>query len=285
MKSGVMLATVLIALATGAVVRGAGTLTAPGGAPFRIVAADTVRQGDPVYELVGGVVLEREGVRLGAQRMVYDRSSGRLEAWGGVEITDPTFALACDHLVLATREDEVVAWGGASLRQREDRGEGAFETELTGVQIRLHPKEKRVQVLEDVVLTRFVVEGAERRSVDLRVRCRSLDALSGARQSTFKGDVVVESPTVGARGDRALFDQASGRFYVMGGARAWNFDEGGRPVNVVAGDKIVYVTGQRRTVVVGNVTADVRPDTRTGTRTIPLKPDPATRGDEGVPRE
>jgi len=247
--------------------------------PFKVLHADAVSHGTNRQELVGNVIVEREGVRLQAGRMVYDTAAGVLDAWRDVEITDPSFRLTCTRLTFTTKEDEAVAWGDPTLHQREDRDGHHFETTLTGVQIRLFTKDKRVQVLEDVVLTRTKVAN-DVRVVELRVRCRSMDALSGAKRSTFQGGVAVVTPSVGASAERALYDQLADKFYLLGGAKAWNFDASGNKVNVIEGDKIVYFTKQKRTIVIGNVTADVEPDIKTGERAIPLQVSPVSRPGE-----
>ena len=257
-----------------------------GGEPVRIIDADSMTQGPRYCNLAGNVVVARGQLRLSADRMRYDRQSGALEAWGAVEVFDPAFSLTCSRLTFSTRTDEAVAWGNPTLRQKEEEAGGreTFETELTGVQVRVFSRERRVQVLEDVALTRYKVVGGVR-VVDLRVRCRSLEALSMARKSSFKGGVAIETPLVGARGERAVFDQVSGKFYIIGRASAWNFDGSGRKINVVRGDKIVYFTREKRTVVIGNVTADVAPEKRTGERRIPVRVSPVVRPGEAMPDE
>ena len=248
--------------------------------PIRIVSADRVRQDRDVQELFGSVVLERGELRLSAARMRYSRRDGILEAWDAVEIRDPDFLLECARLSFDIHKEEVVAWGDPRLIQREGTGARSFETELVGVQVRIFAKERRVQVLERVVLSRFLLDKGERASVELRVRCRVVDALTQARRSVFKGDVSIETPTIGAVGQRALFDQMAGTFYILGGAKAWNHDESGQAINVIRGEKIVYFLDDRRSVVIGGVTADVEPDVRTGSRVIPLRVDPVTRSGE-----
>ncbi len=248
-------------------------------APFKVLHADAVSHGDNRQELVGNVIIEREGIRLYAGRMVYTKSIGLLEAWRNVEIRDPSFNLKCARLTLKTKENEAVAWGNPLLTQKEKKNDKSNETTLTGVQVRIFSKEKRVQVLEDVVLTRYEIKG-EKKVVELRVRCRSMDALTAAKRSTFKGGITVETPQIGAGAERALYDQLSNKFYLIGAAKAWNFDSSGRKVNLIEGDKIVYFTREKRTVVIGNVTADVEPEIKTGERTIPVRMDPVSRPGE-----
>jgi len=254
-------------------------------APIKIVSADTVRQERDAQELLGNVVLDRGGLRLSATRMRYSRKDGVLQAWDNVEIRDPEFVLLCDRLSFDIRNDEVVAWGAPRLIQREEKSARAFETELTGVQVRIFPKERRVQVLEQVVLSRYLLKQGKRNAVELRVRCRSLDLLSAARRSVFKGGVSIETPTIGATGDHALFDQLAGTFYILGRSEAWNYGDSGCRVNVVRGEKIVYFLEERRSVVIGGVTADVEPDVKTSARAIPMRVDPVARPGEVLENE
>ena len=275
----ISLALLLLLLTSGAIAQGRNEK-----APFKVLHADAVSHGENRQELVGNVIIERDGIRLYAGRMVYTKDEGRLEAWRSVEIRDPSFNLKCSRLTLKTKENEAVAWGNPLLTQREDKSDKRFETTLTGVQVRIFTKEKRVQVLEDVVLTRFEIKG-QNRKVELRVRCRSMDALTGAKRSTFKGGLSIETPQIGASAERALYDQMANKFYLIGVAKAWNFDSSGRKVNLIEGDKIVYFTKEKRTVVIGNVTADVEPEIKTGERNIPVRLDPVSRPGEVLANE
>lgn len=240
--------------------------------PFKVVHADAVSHGSNRQELLGDVIVERDEHELHAGRMVYSSESGLLEAWRNVAIKEEDLELECRRLSFSTRKDEAVAWGDAKLHQKELRGRRRYLTTLSGVQIRLFTKEKRVQVLENVLLTRYLEE-KNGKSVELRVSCRALDALYSTMKSTFKGNVEVETSTVGARAQRAIFDQRSGKFYLLGNAQAWNFDASGNRINIITGDKIVYFTKEKRTVVIGNVTASVEPELQSTERKLPLSVD------------
>ena len=123
-----------------------------------------------------------------------------------------------------------------------------------------------ISALEDVVLTQW--ELRPRPELILRIRCRSMDALMEGKRSMFKGNVRVSTPELGATGKRLYFHQVDRKFYVVGDARAWNFDEKGKRTNMIVGNKIVHFLDDRRSVVLGGVTAQVYPDKKTGRRTL-----------------
>ena len=242
--------------------------------PIEIVHADAGTQGGTRRELVGNVQVRRGGMKLRADRVVYRPREEMLEAWGDVKLQDPVFRLSCRRLTLNGRSNEVVAWGAPVLRQEElDGAGGRTVTTLSGMQVRIFIDERRIQVFDEVELARSKEDGGKK-NVELRVRCKAVEALSGIKRSTFKGGVWLDTPSVGARAQRALYDRMAGRFYLPGGAEAWNYSTSGARTNVIEGDKIIYFIREKRTIVIGNVTADVEPDVKTGPRPLPLHSSP-----------
>jgi len=241
---------------------------------YKIVHADAVSHGGVRQELSGNVVVEFGKIRLKASRMVYDSSKSELKAWGNVEIVDPSFKLFCSRLNYYIKKSEAVAWGDPRLIFIEEATDGKeSKTILKGVQIRIFSKEQRVQVFEDVVLVKHKASSDESGAIEFRVQCESMESLRRVRRTTFKGKVMLETPTVGAASDKAIFDQLNSRFYLLGNSNAWNYSLSGDKVNSVEGGKIVYFLKEKKTVVIGNVMADVLPDVKTGERIIPLRID------------
>lgn len=237
---------------------------------YKIIKADAVSHGTSRQELSGNVVVEFGEIRLSAGRMVYTPAKKELNAWGDVKIIDPTFNLYCDRLNFSLGKNEAVAWGSPRLVFMEGKGnQKVSKTVLTGVQIWIFSKEQRVQVFEDVCISKYEASADDRAEVEFRVRCTSMEALRRVRRTTFKGQVRLETPTVGASSSRGIYDQLNNRFYLLGDSRAWNYSVSGEKVNSVEGDKIVYFLKEKKTVVIGNVVADVLPDVKTGERVIP----------------
>lgn len=253
-------------------------LPAVEGNNYKIIQADAVSHGASRQELSGNVIVEFGDIRLSAGRMVYTSLKRELNAWDEVKIIDPTFNLYCDRLNYSLQKNEAVAWGNPKLVFVEGKeGKEISKTVLTGVQIWIFTKEQRVQVFEDVCISKYGSSADDKAEVEFRVRCTSMESLRRVKRTTFKGEVSLETPTVGASAARGLFDQLNNRFYLLGDSKAWNYTLSGDKVNSVEGDKIVYFLKEKKTVVVGNVVADVLPDVKTGERVIPERIDNAVR--------
>ena len=246
---------------------------------YKIVHADAVSHGASRQELAGNVVVEFGDIRLSAGRMVYEPSKSQLQAWENVKIIDPSFSLYCSRLSYALKKGEAVAWGDPKLVFSEAKGQDMVaRTVLTGVQIWIFSKEQRVQVFEDVVISRYEPSSDNSGNIEFRVQCESMEALRRVQRTTFKGSVILETPSVGAQSERAVYDQLNKRFYLLGNSKAWNYSLTGDRVNAVEGEKIVYFLKKKKTVVIGNVVADVKPDVKTGDRKIPARVDTLSIG-------
>lgn len=242
---------------------------------YRIVQADAVSHGSVRQELSGNVIIEFGDIRLSAGRMVYNSAKKELKAWEDVKVIDPAFNLYCGRLNYSLKKNEAVAWGNPRLVFLEGKDQQKVsKTVLTGVQIWIFSKEQRVQVFEDVCISKYEAAGSDDRgAVEFRVRCTSMESLRRVRRTTFKGNVTLETPTVGATASKGIYDQLNSRFYLLGNSKAWNYSLSGDKVNSVEGDKIVYFLKEKKTVVIGNVVADVLPDVKTGERVIPHRVD------------
>jgi lipopolysaccharide export system protein LptA len=138
---------------------------------------------------------------------------------------------------------------------------------MRAVQLRLFPREGRVEAIEDVEVEQTRRIGGEP-VIEMRVTCRVAEILARGKRNIFKGDVRVETPDIGAEAGRMLFEQESRRVYLLDGARVWNYDSGGKRLDELQGDKVIYFLDEARTVALGGVRASVVPEGKPGQRTL-----------------
>ncbi len=245
--------------------------------PLRILHADRapVDRGQEELVLEGHVRVARGTATLSGEHLVYRRKARILEMRGEVAILDRDSRLRADYLLYDLGEDAATAWGSPRLVQ----GTGGSESEqvaLEAVQLRLFPKEGRVEAIEDVRVEQSRGEGLDRR-LEMRVRCRVAEILARGKRNVFKGDVRLDTPEVGATSGRMLYEQESRRAYLLDGARVWNYDSQGERLDELSGDKIIHFLDEGRTIALGGVRAQVHPEASTGTRFLGTPGEAGTR--------
>jgi lipopolysaccharide export system protein LptA len=235
--------------------------------PIRILHADRLPldRGQETLELEGHVRVAKGTTTLSGEHLKWTRSRQLLELRGDVVVQDKDFRLGSEHLLYDLAADAATAWGRPRLAQ--EAGQGAQEIVMRAVQLRLFPKEGRVEALEDVELEQLARTGSES-TLEMRVTCRVGEILSRGRRNVFKGDVRVETPDIGATAGRMLYEQESRRVYLLDGARVWNYDSGGKKLDELRGDKVIYFLDEARTISLGGVRASVHPEGRPGQRTL-----------------
>jgi len=236
--------------------------------PIRILHADRLPldRGQGVLELQGHVRVARGDATLSGEYLKWNRDTKILEMRGDVVVQDVGFDLRSDHLLYDLEEDAVTAWGRPRLRQKPEVA-GGQEIHMRAVQLRLFPKEGRVEALEDVEIEQLAGQGAAA-VLEMRVTCRVAEMLSRGRRNIFKGEVRVDTPDIGAVAGRMLYEQESRRVYLLDGARVWNYDSGGRKLDELRGDKVIYFLDEARTISLGGVRAQVHPEKTPGRRSL-----------------
>jgi lipopolysaccharide export system protein LptA len=223
-------------------------------------------RGQDVMILEGHVRLSKGDTILSGQHMKWLRKQRTLEIRGDVLVKNHTSRLSSEHLLYDLGEDAVTAWGRPRLHQFPPQG-GGEEVIMRAVQLRLFPKEGRVEAIEDVEVEQSRGLGNER-VIEMRVNCRVAEVLARGKRNIFKGDVRVETPDIGARAGRMLYEQESRRVYLLDGARVWNYDSRGRRLDELQGDKVIYFLDEARTIALGGVRASVVPEGKPGQRPL-----------------
>lgn len=236
--------------------------------PIRILHADRfpMDRTQEVVILEGHVRVSRGKAILSGEYLEWKRKQEVIEIRGDVAITDESIRLDADELLYDLSDESLTAWGSPRILQLPESGEG-FQTELKAVQLRLFPREGRIEALENVEVTQSKVvpgeDGAPDRTVpEMKVTCRVAEVLARGKRNVFKGDVAVETSDIGARAGRVLYEKESRRVYLLDGATVWNYDSQGKRLDELRGDKVIHFLDGGRTVALGGVRALVHPEAK-----------------------
>jgi lipopolysaccharide export system protein LptA len=133
------------------------------------------------------------------------------------------------------------------------------------------------QILEgkdDVVLVRHVkYEGDWEK--DYEIHSKFVSSLYGKGRSTFRDNVAIEASKVGAVSDRATFYQDHSKLYLIGHAKAWEYDDDRQKQNEVEGEKILHDLTTGKSQVLGGVGAALKEEK------APANPDAPRRRPRG----
>ncbi len=239
--------------------------------PFKLLHADSIEERGDAYILNGAVSLIQGQSRIRADEIIFDKRSRIMTARENVVLEDGTFRLECGAMEYETDADTIMAYDNLKLRYEEGDDTAV---ELSAFRMILHPRARRIEAREAVVLTRYERGGTSRKKILSRIRCERMKADIPMGTTSFEGHVYLETPSVGACAGRCTILDATGRIILEGAAAAWNYDEKGNPVNRIEGSRIVHIPSQRRTLVMGGVTAELHLDRKTKEKELPLEEDP-----------
>ncbi len=209
-------------------------------------------------EVVGNVRLTRGQFVLTADRLTYEKKSDTALAVGIVGASDGDFELTCSRLRYLAGKELAIAWGDPKVTRRSPLAEGGHEVlELRGTQVTMDLAEQRIEGLDRVVVTRWI-DRRGFRTLDFRVHAEEVEIDQVGRSSLFRGDVSIESPTLGARADRAWLEEPLDRLTLLGDARAWGLGPDGQQTDRVSGNKILHFLKASRSIVFGAVEGRIR---------------------------
>ncbi|MBI4858879.1 MAG: hypothetical protein HY815_01190 [Candidatus Riflebacteria bacterium] len=235
----------------------------------KIAGDRTLQVSEDVFEFIGHVRMERRGHVLETDRILYNRKTQELTAIGNVLLSDPRYTLSCGRLVFYGPQEMGVAWESPKIVEtvRGPDGEIVDRMEITAFQMTFYSADQRVEGLERVRIYR-TVRRKDKLELDFKITADSMDTNLVTRMSVFKGEVQVDSPTYAVEASRLIFDATSERFTCIGNARVVGFDASGDRISSVEGNKIVHLIREKRTLVMGGVTAAVVPDKPLGHRQV-----------------
>ena len=249
----------VLAVLLGGLVWTAPCVAAEGEIPFEVSGdvMPTDAGGDTV-EVSGNVRVVRGSFVLTCDHLQYEKKSDSALATGEVEARDGTFVLTCRRLDYRVGRELALAWENPLIRRTTAAAGGASElVEMKATRIALDVAGERVEGLDRVELTRWVVTGG-RRTLDVRVRCDELEIDQSVRSCLFRGNVEIESPDLGARARRAFLEEPLDRLTLIGGAEAWSVGPKGEKTDRVSGTKILHFLKAKRSLVFGGVSGRMK---------------------------
>lgn len=247
---------------------GDGVYKAPG-TQIHITGDTTSPLGGDVAEVVGHVKLQRRGMQLSSDKLRFDRKKGEFIATGNVVVADPHYTLSCGKLTFYGQQEMGVAHESAKILEtrRGADGEISERMEMTAFQITVYSNESRVEGLERVRIYRMVRRDGKL-ALDFKVTADSCDSNMVNAESVFKGQVKVESPSYTIECKRLIFDQTADRMTCIGDAKVTGFGPKGEVASKVEGAKIVHLIREKRSIVMGGVSATLIPGRPTGLRQL-----------------
>jgi len=235
----------------------------------RISGDRTVMVSKNVVEFHGHVRMERRGNVLQTDHIRYDRTTGELVATGSVVLSDPRYSLACGRLIFYGPQEMALAWESPKITEVVMDADGSIKErmEITAFQMTLYSTEQRIEGLERVRIYRQI-RRAGKLELDFKITADSMDANLISRQTVFKGDVKVDNPTYTVQARRLIFDAGADRFICVGCATVVGYSAKGEPISRVEGNKIVHLIRERRSLVMGSVTASLMTEKEHGARSV-----------------
>ncbi len=204
-----------------------------------------------IYQLEGHAAARKAQGTMRANRMLYQARNRFLQASGAVTFTDPSYELSAG----VVEYDLPREWVSARESPRAtltSAGRGG-ETRLSARTVAFDRPRAHV-LAEGDVTTRVVPE----RGVPYDIRSRTADSFYRDRRSLFKGEVRIRSTEMGADGDRAVIYELTEKVHILGDARAWRVERGGRIDRTVQGDHIIHDMRTGRSVALRNVRLEDR---------------------------
>ncbi len=246
---------VLVLAVTGSVAQAEPPRLAPGGdVPFDVTgdAMPADESGD-VLEVRGNVRVTRGAFSMSCDLLRYERKTDTALATGEVRASDGSYELTCRRLKYQVEKQLAIAWDDPVATRKTPAADGVEEqVELRGTQISLDLGNQRIEGLDRVELTRWLVRGGKRER-DVSVRGDEVEIDQVARSSLFRGHVAIESAAMAARSERAFLEEPLDRLTLIGSAEAWSPGPGGERRDEVSGAKILHFLKQKRSIVIGTV--------------------------------
>jgi lipopolysaccharide assembly outer membrane protein LptD (OstA) len=199
---------------------------------------------DDRLDVNGNVVIRDKDSELRAPAGVYDRRTGRAELTGRVIGRDRDQRLDSDRAVY---------WRDSSLVQARGRVVGTDEANRLRLDADSVDFDRRSR--EALATGHPVLTSRDEQGHATLLRARVLRVNTESRLAQALDSVLVESDTLRARADRALFDDRADRGWLFGNPRVWD-DQ-----TVVTGDTLEIRSRKRvleRVVVLGNAAMDYR---------------------------
>lgn len=224
-----------------------------------------------LHDVIGTAWARKADSEVRADKMTFNRQRSTLSADGNAVASRPDLTVRAGHIEYFVDREAGTATENPKAVQMTPRTTSEDETrsDLTAKALEMDFKRQILEGKNDVQLERHVkIEGEWEK--DYTIRAEFVTSLYGKGRSTFKDNVDIDSSKVGALSDRAIFYQGRAKLYLIGHARAWEYDEDHQKLNPIEGEKILHDLRTGRSQVLGHVKTNMQedqPPRRTGSGT------------------
>lgn len=205
----------------------------------------------------------------------YSEKTQIVEAYGKVMLEDPSYTLTCGMVIAYFSENRGVAKQNPVVIEKVPDKESSMEVgvrtpvkerylKLSGTEITSFFEEDRLVARDNVhvyelYFPQFLKPGES--EIASKMTCDFLEMFLKENKSIGRGNVVMESESITAFGEEAVYYHDEEKLIITGNARAHQKIEGSKQQNTVSGEKLVYFVKTGRIVVL-KARADVFPATQ-----------------------
>ncbi len=218
--------------------------------------------------LKGNASIERDGVILRAEEIYYNEAKKEAFATNQTRLESKEFNLEAGQLKVylpgnrtfsQMLENDMVVIAQKAPRLTEKPGPDGTYSQITAVEIKFFKASEKVEAFENVRMLQLKNEGLTV-AEEMVVTGAYLEYLHKQKKALVKQDVKLTSKELGAEGQRLIYYQNDGRFYIVDDAKVFQYDENGKVKDTVAGNKILHILKEKRTILMGNVEGTLGPN-------------------------
>ena len=211
--------------------------------------------------LKGNAEVIREGMSLKADKILYMEQKKEAFATGNVRLSNPDFVLESGQIRVYLQGNEtlkslgekdilIIAQKGPRLTEKASAGQ--VVNQVSAVEIKFFKGQEKIEAMENVRMVQMSTDGIQLKE-EMVVTGGFLEYLHKQKKALVKKDVLLESKSLGGVGQRLIYYQKNDRFYLIDRAKVFEYDENGKAINQIAGNKILHLLKERRTILMGNV--------------------------------
>ena len=211
--------------------------------------------------LKGNAEVIRDGMSLKADKILYMEKKKEAFATGNVRLSNPDFVLESGQIRVYLKgnktlknlgEKDILIIAQKGPRLTEQASETEIVNQVSAVEIKFFKGQEKIEAMENVRMVQLKTDGVQLKE-EMIVTGGFLEYLHKQKKALVKKDVQLESKSLGGVGQRLIYYQKNDRFYLIDKAKVFEYDENGKPVNQIAGNKILHLLKERRTILMGNV--------------------------------
>tara|TARA_Y100000589_G_scaffold279583_1_gene275622 strand:- start:1304 stop:2017 length:714 start_codon:yes stop_codon:yes gene_type:complete len=211
--------------------------------------------------LKGNAEVIRDGMSLKADKILYMEKKKEAFATGNVRLSNSDFILESGQIrvylqgnetLKSLGEKDILIIAQKGPRLTEQASESQVVNQVSAVEIKFFKGQEKIEAMENVRMVQMSTDGVQLKE-EMVVTGGFLEYLHKQKKALVKKDVQLESKSLGGVGQRLIYYQKNDRFYLIDRAKVFEYDEKGKAVNQIAGNKILHLLKEGRTILMGNV--------------------------------